>query len=551
MQPLDTSSADTGLQPAPFHADRRRRIRHKIQTPAYACLNPTAVQPLELCEIVDISEAGMAIQAFLPLEVGRDQSFSLDLTETGAFIQTAGQVVWSEPSGRAGICFPLTGDESLSTLRQWMFANAIAGCANSEASPENEVTVRDQAVVSTGAHAGIGPGEYDVPAHTDYTAVLAGLAAVKKEVESLGADLDAVLQLVARRSLTFTRSSGSAIAITEGQDMVCRASAGGDAPPVGARLQAGVGFSGECVRTGTLLRCDDSERDPRVDRESSRLLGIRSMIAVPIRREASVAGLLEVFSSEPDNFGPSDEIVLQRLAEIVAAASERARSPQPDPTQKLSLAVDDEFPVETPADLPLPQFAQSRNLVLIGAAITVVFVIAWLVGPWDSSRMNGSIPRSSQVQPSLEEPSQGQSSAGSPAAAVAPGNSMEALRRLADQGDSAAQFAVGARYATGEGVPTDYSEAARWFTKAAAQGNVAAQATLGTYYGAGRGVPPDPIKSYFWSLVAEADGDAISKDRAAVVASHLTHGQMLAVQKQVKEWVRQHPAGNQNSSAAQ
>jgi len=549
MQPLDTSPAEASLQPAPSHVDRRRHVRHKVHTPAYACLNPSAAQSLDLCEIVDISEAGMAIQAFSPLEVGRDESFSLDLAETGAFVQTRGQVVWSDTSGRAGIRFPPAADESLSSLKQWMFANAIAGCTDSAAAPHNEVAVQDQDVASAAIRVGTGLAQYDTPAYTDYTAVLSGLAAVKREVESLGADLDAVLQLVARRSLNFTRASGAAIAMTEGQDMICLASAGSDAPPLGARLQAGVGFSGECVRTGTLLRCDDSEIDPRVDRESSRSLGIRSMIAVPVRSSASVIGLLEVFSSEPASFEPSDEIVLQRLADIVSVVLDRARSPQADLMQKISPAVDDEFPIETPADLPLPRLSPSRNIVLIGAAVTVVFVIAWLIGPWDGSRMNGSIPRSLPVQSSPEEPSQGQSSPVSPAVAT-PGNSMETLRKLAEQGDSVAEFAVGARYATGDGVPTDFAEAARWFTKAAEQGNVAAQATLGTYYGVGRGLPRDPIKAYFWSLVAETNGDATSKDRAAVVASHLTRGQMLAVQQQAKEWVRQHPA-NQNSSAAQ
>jgi len=548
MQPLDTSPADTALQPALSPPDRRRHVRHKVHTPAYACLNPTAVQPLDLCEIVDISEGGMAIQAFSPLEVGRDESFSLDLPETGAFVQTAGQVVWSEPSGRVGIRFPLTADESLSTLRQWLFANAIAGCANSAAEPQSEVTVQDQAPASTEAHAAVGPAEYEAPAYADYTAILSGLAAVNRQVESLGGDLDAVLQLVARRALTFTRATGAAIAMTEGQDMFCRASAGADAPPLGTRLQAGVGFSGECVRTGTLQRCDDSETDLRVDRESSRSLGIRSMVAVPIRSGASVFGLLEVFSPEPANFGPSDEIVLQRLADIVSAALDRAASPPADPTQKASPPVDDEFPIETPADLPLPQLPRSRNVVLIGAALTVVFVIAWLIGTWDNSRINVPISASSQVQPSPQEASPGQSKpdSQSPPAATVPLDSMDALRKLADTGDSVAQFALGARYATGEDVTADYAEAARWFTKAAERGNVVAQATLGTYYWAGRGLPRDPIKAYFWSLVAEADGDATSKDRAAVVASHLTHGQMLAVQQQAKEWVRQHPAANQN-----
>jgi uncharacterized protein len=153
------------------------------------------------------------------------------------------------------------------------------------------------------------------------------------------------------------------------------------------------------------------------------------------------------------------------------------------------------------------------------------------------------IPRSAQVQPSPENfpPAQSGPASQLPAVVATPGSNLETLRRLADQGDSVAQFSIGARYATGEDVPADFAEAARWFTKAAEQGNAAAQSTLGTYYWAGRGVARDPIKAYFWSLVAEADGDATSKDRAAVVASHLTHGQMLAVQQQAKQWVRQHP----------
>jgi hypothetical protein len=543
MQPLNTSPADAGLPPAPFHADRRRRLRHRVQTPAYACLNPSAEQPLDLCEIVDISETGMAIQAYAPLEIGQEESFSLDLPETGAFVQTAGQVVWSDPSGRVGIRFPPTVGESLPALRQWMFANAIAGCAFPAEASQEEVVLPDQASASEEIYPDLENVLYEAPAHADYTAVLSGLAAVKREVESLAADPDAVLQLLARRSLTFTRATGAAIAMTEGHDMICRASAA-DAPPLGAYLQAGVGFSGECVRTGTLLRCDDSEVDPRVDRESSRALGIRSMIAVPIRREASVIGLLEVFSPGPANFGPSDEIVLQRLADIASAALVRAHSHEADPTQEASPLVDDEFPVETPADLPLPQLSRSRNLVLLGAAVTVVFVIAWLIGPWDNNRLSVPIPRSAQVQASPDESSSAQVNPASqlPAPAATPGNNLETLRKLADQGDSVAQFAIGARYATGQDVPADFAEAARWFTKAAEQGNAAAQSTLGTYYWAGRGVAQDPIKAYFWSLVAEADGDATSKDRAAVVASHLTHGQMLAVQQQAKQWVRQHPS---------
>ena len=539
MHPLDTSPAEPGLQSANSPAKRRRRIRHRVHTPAYACLNPTAMQPLDLCEIVDINEAGMAIQGFSPLKVGSEERFSLDLPETGAFVETSGQVIWSEASGRTGIRFLEIADEAASTLQQWLLANALAGVAEARATVTRDANAEDVTEAAADSDAG-SDSDYDAPTYADYTAILSGLAAVKREVESLGADLDAILQLVARRSLTFTQAAGAAIALSENQDMVCRASAG-DAPPLGTHLQTGVGFSGECVRTGALLRCDDSETDPRVDRESSRSLGIRSMIAVPIRRGVSVVGLLEVFSHEPSNFESSDESVLQRLSVLVTEAMDHAARHQEGAAKQTLPASDDEFPVETPDDLPLPQLSRSRNIVLIGAALTVVSVIAWLISTWDSNNRNTPIPHSSAAQASPEQ---------LPTTAALPPNGIDALRKLADQGDADAQFAVGIRYATGEEVPADFVEAVRWFTKAAEGGNVAAQGTLGTYYWAGRGVPPDAIKAYFWSLVAQANGDTASKDRAAVVASRLTRGQVSAVQQQAREWARQHPPA-QNSSAAQ
>ena len=52
------------------------------------------------------------------------------------------------------------------------------------------------------------------------------------------------------------------------------------------------------------------------------------------------------------------------------------------------------------------------------------------------------------------------------------------LRARADQGDAEAQFALGAVYATGRGVPQDAREAVRWFRLAAEQGHAAAQASL-------------------------------------------------------------------------
>jgi TPR repeat protein len=120
------------------------------------------------------------------------------------------------------------------------------------------------------------------------------------------------------------------------------------------------------------------------------------------------------------------------------------------------------------------------------------------------------------------------------------------LQRLAEQGDPAAQFAVGARYATGEDVKQDYAEAVRWFEKAAQQGHVVAQATLGAYYWAGRGVPQDLSKAYFWSILAQAGGDEASKYRVAVLASRMSRAQVSAEQEHANAWIKQHQLASKN-----
>ena len=526
MQSLETKPAEIGLHALPVR-DRRHRVRHRVQLPAYASLNRNPSAPaLELSEIVDISEDGMAIQTSSPLEVGQRAAFSLDLSETHAIIPTEGKVIWTEPSGRTGIQFPELQPELTLALKKWLFANAIAACVNHAA--ETADASREHVFESQSAE--------DFQAPADHTSTLAALAAVKREVERLGNDLDAALHLITRRAQAFTRATGAAIALREGDDMVCRANGGRDAPPWGAPLRIGSGFSGECVRTGTLLRCDDSEADPRVDREGCRALGIRSILGAPIRSDGSIIGLLEVFSPQAEGFGPEDELVLSQLVEVVSGAVRRANSPQGDSGVKSS--VDDEFLVEDAADLPLPQRSRSRNGVLIAAAITIVFVILWLMGTWGGNSRRPTVTPSGQLKAAPRLP------------AAAPAGTGD-LQALAEQGDPAAQFAMGARYATGEGVAQDYTEAVRWFTKAAEQGHVAAQATLGAYYWAGRGVPADLSKAYFWSLLAEAGGDEASQSRVALLASRLNRTQIAAAQQQANQWIKQHQLAGKSSPAAQ
>src|SRR5246127_884642 len=132
--------------------------------------------------------------------------------------------------------------------------------------------------------------------------------------------LDEVLQLVAERAQAVTGADGIAIAIAEGDEIICRASVGTMAPDRGVRLDSKAGFSGACFRSGRIIRCDDSEKDPRVNVEACRRLGTRSMVAVPLQSQGSVLGLLEAFSTQPFGFNDGDVRSLNLLAELILAA---------------------------------------------------------------------------------------------------------------------------------------------------------------------------------------------------------------------------------------
>jgi putative methionine-R-sulfoxide reductase with GAF domain len=534
MEPLATKPDDASGELKLVTEKRRKRVRHKVHTPAYASLNGSSGgMVLDLNEILDISQDGMSMQTSPPLEVNQTVSLCLDLSETKTYIHTTGQVIWSDDTGRTGIRFADMPEASISHLKEWLFLNAmVAGVPRGAVQKSRFQSGEAASTVGT-----VEPEQdFESPAPSDYTSILTALAAVKREVASISGDLDAALQLIAERALTFMHATGAAIALSRGDEMVCVASAGPDAPGPGARLRIDSGFSGECIRAGKLLRCDDAEIDSRVDREACRVLGIRSIIAIPIHRDHTVIGLLEVFSPNADAFSEKDNTILQQLADAALAAVNRAA--QPPVARRASEVSGTALPgprFEIAAESAAPERFPLRRILPITAAATLALVLLWTITSWVRSGIGGSSQRSSpkQSRPYLRPSTNSVTS-------LADATDLGALRKLAEEGDPAAQFALGARYATGEEVSQNYSEAVRWFSKAGEQGHVVAQATLGAYYWAGRGVPQDLGKAYFWSILAQAGGDEASKYRVAVLASRMSHAQVVAAQQQANDWIKRH-----------
>jgi hypothetical protein len=162
---------------------------------------------------------------------------------------------------------------------------------------------------------GIGPA-------TDESAALAPL---KDLIEVGSRPLDSILRTIADSAGQLTGASGVALAMWKDGAMVCRARSGDAAPPLGSELTASAGISGECLSTGKIQHCADTENDALVDMDVCRSFGLRSIAALPIRGWRGVNGILEVFSTQPEAFGEQHLVILEELA----ALAERARALQP------------------------------------------------------------------------------------------------------------------------------------------------------------------------------------------------------------------------------
>jgi TonB family protein len=153
----------------------------------------------------------------------------------------------------------------------------------------------------------------------------AALLSLKELIAAGNHRLDPILTAITDAAQKITGATGAALGMWKEGAMVCRARSGETAPALGARLSTDTGISGECLRTGRLQNCADTENDPFVDVEVCRTMGLRSIVVLPIQGWRGINGILEIFSTKPVAFNPQQISFLEQLA----ALAERARASQP------------------------------------------------------------------------------------------------------------------------------------------------------------------------------------------------------------------------------
>lgn len=231
--------------------------------------------------LLDVSEGGLALQNLKAMRPGGTREVSFQLPENGNRVNVSAVVVWKD-GDRAGLRLISVEEALWPVLARWIRSLP-------EAHPAGAETVEAEP---------------------------APRPPVPTAMELRGEEFYSVTA----RARVITCATGAAMAWEDAEGMICRASTG-IAPATGARVQLDQGLSGECIRKAAVVRCDDTDNDPRVDPEVCRQLNLRSVVIVPVLRQGKVTGLIEVFSNKPNAFRNEDVAGLRLLADQCASGN--------------------------------------------------------------------------------------------------------------------------------------------------------------------------------------------------------------------------------------
>jgi diguanylate cyclase (GGDEF)-like protein/PAS domain S-box-containing protein len=142
----------------------------------------------------------------------------------------------------------------------------------------------------------------------------------QRQIMACGPDRDRVMRLITERTQALTCASSSIIELREGDHMVYRAASGTAASAVGSRLSVYSSLSGSTVLDGRMVYCRDSELDARVDLETCRRFGLRSMVVMPLHHGKAVIGVLKVASPVASGFTDEHIATLELMSGFLSAA---------------------------------------------------------------------------------------------------------------------------------------------------------------------------------------------------------------------------------------
>ncbi len=244
---------------------------------------------------------------------------------------------------------------------------------------------------------------------------------------------ESILRATTDAARILTGAHGTALALRTNGVILCRARSGEIAPELGAPLNVESGISGECLRSASILVCNDATVDSRVDREACLSLGVRSIVVVPLRGPVGIDGILEAFSTLPYAFGTEQIDALRALAEIAESAyGSEGQTPSPvvdsatPPAIRIALFAPASIAAQGVAAQDIErsrvakffdEYLHSRRYwipVLVAMAVLLVAMVAWWswrnpateteASETTASSSNSAVENSSHAAPRVPPP---------------------------------------------------------------------------------------------------------------------------------------------------
>jgi GAF domain-containing protein len=267
----------------PLENDERRRMRRTVPD---ASLITVEMSPAGFGLMFNVSQSGFGVYPMTTLTAAQAIQVSFQLPDSEERIECAAEVRWANDS-HAGVKFQYLDEKSSAALSSWMSTLAAPVATGPTREQRREFPFRDEQ-----------------------------LKAIEMYILEDKLNLDHALFFLVTRLVDIAEASGVAVALAGNGGMVCRASAG-LAPNVGVKVDPASGLSGECLRTGKTIYCEDTQSDPRVNPEATRSLKLRCSLMVPIFHDRKIAGMLSVFSPRRDAFKEDMRWLVTQLADLL------------------------------------------------------------------------------------------------------------------------------------------------------------------------------------------------------------------------------------------
>jgi TonB family protein len=214
--------------------------------------------------------------------------------------------------------------------------------------------------------------------------------------------LDLVLNEIVEQARLASTAAAAAIALINGNELICRATTGASAPGLGVRLPMRSGLSGACVQLRQPQQCDDTELDSRVDANVYRSFEIRSIVMVPLLDQEQLLGIFEILSPRANEFGDREVQTLEALSRRIVANVRYAAESKTNATAPPEASIDissDRVDVRESSNSfiePIPAPASSKtdrfSSILLGLVVLVALVLGWTAGRvgWQMSHTSDS-----------------------------------------------------------------------------------------------------------------------------------------------------------------